>query len=836
AQGPGRLALLLEIAWHARQRDTLRAKGMLIEARALCESETLIPALRQATLARIELTEGEIRWLFAEIDLAQALANQALVRYMQLEDAVGCSDAHALLAVLMGERGEPVLRDQHREQAVHFARQGSDSLRADISEAAIALWAVFQDVNFAQERWAARFAAAATDAHPALSVWLHGFIGMLAFQKADIAPTVEHLLKSFNSAALTGQLQRQIIAATNLGVAFGNLNDPQTAMEWMQRGLEVARHTAWPSSLGLALVQTASTQRLLGRFDAAQSLLEEAIQVLEPLRGGRNYALALDYLGEVAFGRKDYAAALSAYAQLEERAKILNQTDLQNVAQRGQAGALAHLNRQHEARVLGERALAEARTQKLPINQFDTLMVLAEIYAAHDTLPPPPDMVQANGALHYLQLALEIGKTMDGFTVPANLYDAMAREYSKAGDGERAYEIALQSIAAREKINTADAVNRSIAMQITHQTERALAEGEHHRQLAAAEASRAATLQQTGETLEHLSAVGQEITAQLDAQAIFGVLDRHVHRLLDDSSLIIFLMNEDQQSLKLAFGVKADSSFATQNIALANAQSNSARCVRECSEILIEYEHDSVQPNHIPGTLRTLSQLFVPLKIGNRVLGVMTIQSPQFHAYAEREQLIFRNLCAYGAIALDNAAAYRQLEATLKTLHAIQAELIEKNLALEEAYREQEEASLTDPLTGLRNRRFLMQHIETDIAMALRQHDKRQSQPGTHPKANTDLLFFMIDLDHFKAVNDTYGHAAGDMVLVQMRERLQSVARESDYIIRWGGEEFLLVAHATNRQEGHVIAERIRVAVADLPCELGSGQQLQRTCSVGFAS
>ncbi len=835
ATGEDRLALLVDIAWHARQRDTPRAQTLLVEARLLCDSLFLDAPAHQSILSRLDLIEAEALWLFAKIDAAQTLAQTALERYTELKHNRGCSDAHFLLAAVMAERGDPVQRDDHLRLAADFARQGEDTLRADISEAALATWSIFQDLTLAQTRWSDAMAAAEADAQPAHSVWIHGFLGMLAFQKSDMAPAIAHFLKSYDAAAITGQIHRQIIAATNLGVSFGNLNDSQTALEWMQRGLALARRTGWPSTLGLALVQTASIQRQLGRFEAAQQLLEEAHQVLAPLRGGRFYAMAMHYLGDVTLSRKDYAAALNAYVQLEQRARVLNQSDLQNDAQRGQADALSNLGRPQEALVLAGKALADARAQNMAIKQLETLMALAAIYAAHASLAPPPDVLQANAALHYLHLALEVGQAMEGFTIPPHLFDAMARQYAMVGDNARAYEISLQSISAREKVSSTEAVNRSIAMQISYQTERARADSEHHRQLAAAEASRASTLQQTGETLEHLSAVGQEITAQLNAVALFALLDRHVRRLLGDSQLMIFLMNDDQLSLDLVFTVQGTRAQPIRRrISLDDEHSKSAQCVRECHEILIDYASDSVQPNHIPGTRHTLSQLFVPLTIGARILGVMSIQTPQPLAYAERERLIFRNLCAYAAIALDNVAAYRQLTATLKTLHATQAELIEKNLALENAYREQEQTSLTDPLTGLRNRRFLLQHIETDIAMALRAYDR--CQPSMPPDATNDLLFFMIDLDHFKSVNDTYGHAAGDKVLVQMKDRLQSVAREGDYIIRWGGEEFLLVVHAINRLEGHAIAERIREAVADTPFELGGGQQLPRTCSVGYAS
>jgi len=93
----------------------------------------------------------------------------------------------------------------------------------------------------------------------------------------------------------------------------------------------------------------------------------------------------------------------------------------------------------------------------------------------------------------------------------------------------------------------------------------------------------------------------------------------------------------------------------------------------------------------------------------------------------------------------------------------------------------------------------------------------------------------MVDLDHFKEVNDRHGHAAGDAVLVQMQERLREVFRESDYLIRWGGEEFLVLARATHRDDGKLVAERIRKAVADRDFVLPDGTLLQKTCSIGFA-
>jgi diguanylate cyclase (GGDEF)-like protein len=158
--------------------------------------------------------------------------------------------------------------------------------------------------------------------------------------------------------------------------------------------------------------------------------------------------------------------------------------------------------------------------------------------------------------------------------------------------------------------------------------------------------------------------------------------------------------------------------------------------------------------------------------------------------------------------------------------------------ALRETQNQLEEVSITDPLTGLRNRRFLLQNIEGDVARAVRAYEDQldTEQVSTGFNNDEDLVFFMVDLDHFKSVNDTYGHASGDMVLIQMRDRLQSVFRESDYLIRWGGEEFLVVARSCNRRDAGIVAERIRQTVSSCPFKLLDDVEISRTCSVGYAS
>jgi diguanylate cyclase (GGDEF)-like protein len=197
----------------------------------------------------------------------------------------------------------------------------------------------------------------------------------------------------------------------------------------------------------------------------------------------------------------------------------------------------------------------------------------------------------------------------------------------------------------------------------------------------------------------------------------------------------------------------------------------------------------------------------LPLRSGLRHHGWLSLSPPP------PVSPLLEGLLAYLAVALDNAHAHAELEQARRALEA---------------------QSLTDPLTGLHNRRYLQQQIGADIAASLRHHEARSRRPEA-PLDEADLIFLLVDVDHFKRVNDQHGHAAGDTVLVQMRERLRAVLRETDHLVRWGGEEFLVVARATTRERAAGLAERLRASVAAHPFVLPEGQALACSCSVGYA-
>ena len=160
---------------------------------------------------------------------------------------------------------------------------------------------------------------------------------------------------------------------------------------------------------------------------------------------------------------------------------------------------------------------------------------------------------------------------------------------------------------------------------------------------------------------------------------------------------------------------------------------------------------------------------------------------------------------------------------------------------LANANRDLLDASVTDQLTGVRNRRFFANSIEADAQQVLRWFASHSSSnPDSNPSAeprNRDLVFYLIDVDHFKKVNDQFGHQIGDEILVEVARRINSAARLSDAVIRWGGEEFLLLSRHTDRKEAHILANRVLESVGTKPFSVrGSETGLSVTCSVGWAA
>jgi diguanylate cyclase (GGDEF)-like protein len=182
--------------------------------------------------------------------------------------------------------------------------------------------------------------------------------------------------------------------------------------------------------------------------------------------------------------------------------------------------------------------------------------------------------------------------------------------------------------------------------------------------------------------------------------------------------------------------------------------------------------------------------LIVPIQRSGQLMGAMELYLNAWRDLTEDQADLLNGVASQAAIAIRHA----------------------------QLFQAQEENALTDELTKLPNRRALAQSFLQEMQRARRHHNA--------------IAFLMIDIDHFKGVNDTYGHLNGDAVLAELAQILVTGARESDLCARYGGEEFALILHETTEPGARILAERLRAKVAAAMFPGG----LKLTISIGVAA
>lgn len=142
--------------------------------------------------------------------------------------------------------------------------------------------------------------------------------------------------------------------------------------------------------------------------------------------------------------------------------------------------------------------------------------------------------------------------------------------------------------------------------------------------------------------------------------------------------------------------------------------------------------------------------------------------------------------------------------------------------AEEELQRRLYESSTRDSLTRIYNRKYFMERLLSEVAHSNRHRVK--------------LSLLMLDLDQFKALNDSYGHLAGDLVLRMVAAQMTRLIRVEDLLARYGGEEFVILARSTGRTEATRLAERIRQSVSELAIDVAEHERVRITVSIGVAT
>ncbi|MDH3532272.1 MAG: sensor domain-containing diguanylate cyclase [Gammaproteobacteria bacterium] len=260
---------------------------------------------------------------------------------------------------------------------------------------------------------------------------------------------------------------------------------------------------------------------------------------------------------------------------------------------------------------------------------------------------------------------------------------------------------------------------------------------------------------------------------------------------LSQVSLVLCDPNHDMRHLLLAAGAPAES-FA-QLVMVESLTGMAPQYVALRRPWLGRYaacDHQLL----FPATTSLASVAMIPLTFRRKLIGSINLGSDDVTRFTEDHAVDFlQHLGVIASFCVENAVNRARLL----------------------------RSGFTDVLTGWHNRRYLQVRLGEELARARRDR--------------SHLVCLMLDVDHFKRINDTWGHAAGDAVLRELANRIESQVRASDVAARYGGEEFMVLLPATDNRAGEHLAERIRQAVAAAPFALPGGEQVSITVSIGIA-
>jgi diguanylate cyclase (GGDEF)-like protein len=299
-----------------------------------------------------------------------------------------------------------------------------------------------------------------------------------------------------------------------------------------------------------------------------------------------------------------------------------------------------------------------------------------------------------------------------------------------------------------------------------------------------------AILKQQTDELDALKELSIHLTSSLDLPDVLDAVVSEAVRLIDNARDVNIFLYKNH---KLSFGAALDSE-GNRNKPWSQPRSNGLTytVARSGEMVIVESmkDHPLFQnvPAHWVGSI-----IGIPLKVGNTVVGVMNLSRLTLGGFSTSELRLLSLLSDQAAVAISNASLHQMIS--------------------RQAY--------SDPLTGLPNRRALDERLEEEVVSARRN--------------SYSFAVIMMDLDGFKAVNDTYGHTVGDEVLRLVCNEMARGVRTTDFLARYGGDELTLILSQTEMSSAQVVSEKITEGMKKIRYRLPDGRKLKLGISGGIA-
>jgi diguanylate cyclase (GGDEF)-like protein len=334
------------------------------------------------------------------------------------------------------------------------------------------------------------------------------------------------------------------------------------------------------------------------------------------------------------------------------------------------------------------------------------------------------------------------------------------------------------------------------------------------------------TLMTNRRKLQQIHEITTSLIQSLDIREVFAkIIDTLFLYFKNVDSGAILLLDEKNMKLKKAISKVRDRKKSKEFFISASVVK---RAIAEAKAIMIantNLEKDAPLSESLEVN-RIVSAMCVPLITKTATRGVIYVHSSSAPQGFQKEDLLFiTSLSNPAAVAIENALLHeksRQSEEALKKARdELNVKVEERTAELTEANKKLNELTITDSLTGLFNHRYLMKVLEGEFLRAV-----RYKRP---------LALLLFDIDHFKTVNDTYGHLCGDMVLKETAGILKNGLRRSDVIARYGGDELVILLPEADNETALGVAEKLREALRKNIFNWEE-KSFSITCSAGIAS
>jgi len=292
--------------------------------------------------------------------------------------------------------------------------------------------------------------------------------------------------------------------------------------------------------------------------------------------------------------------------------------------------------------------------------------------------------------------------------------------------------------------------------------------------------------------------IGKALTSVLDLKGVLNTIMEKISELFKVKNWSLLLLDEENQELyfEIAVGIDLDK---IKNIRLKLGEGVAGWVAKHRVPLVITdvlKDRRWINKVDLASNFKTKSVVCVPLISKEKLLGVIELVNviDRKKPFTEEDLILLQTFADYAAIAIENARYLQKIE----------------------------ELTIMDDVTGLYNSRYLHRILEQEVIRAQRYNE------------HFSLVF--IDLDHFKLVNDTYGHLIGSKLLKEVADVIKKTLRESDLATRYGGDEFVLILPETTKENAYKVTKRLRENINNTNFISSDGINVKITASYGIAT